>query len=182
MSLRGGARRLRAPTWKRSMSNRPARLRAFVLAITTGLLAGGLSQSAVAQERFAGQWTVAGAVPGPWAHDPKNAVDEAEAQRFLGKTLTIGAHVFGAPEPLGCAKPTYSFRNAKADTLFEGSLNADGADKPTDPVAAASALGITQKSMRGMTASCSEVEFFLTGPDTFVFGLNNRVFTAKRVK
>jgi hypothetical protein len=36
--------------------------------------------------------------------------------------------------------------------------------------------------MRGMTASCSEVEFFLLDPDTFVFGLNDRVFTAKRVK
>ena len=144
--------------------------------------AAALATPAAAQERFAGQWRVAGAVPGPWTRDPKNAVDEAEAQRFIGKTLTIGAQGFRAPEPLGCVKPTYTFRNAGADTLFEGSLNADGADKPTDPVVAARALGVTQKTMRGMTASCSEVEFFLLDPDTFVFGLNNRVFTAKRVK
>jgi hypothetical protein len=163
-------------------SDRRARAAPFALLTFAVCACGALPNAAGAQERFAGQWSVASAVPGPWAHDPKNAVDEAEAQRFVGKTLTIGAHVFRAPEPLGCAKPTYSFREAKADTLFEGSLNADGADKPTDPVAVANALGITQKTMRGMTASCSEVEFFLTGPDTFVFGLNNRVFTTKRLK
>jgi hypothetical protein len=36
--------------------------------------------------------------------------------------------------------------------------------------------------VRGMTASCSEVEFFLFDPDTILFGLNNRVFTVKRAK
>ena len=33
-----------------------------------------------------------------------------------------------------------------------------------------------------MTASCSEVEFLLIDPDTMLFGLDNRVFTAKRAK
>jgi hypothetical protein len=33
-----------------------------------------------------------------------------------------------------------------------------------------------------MTASCSEVEFLLLDPDTILFGLNNRIFTAKRAK
>jgi hypothetical protein len=66
--------------------------------------------------------------------------------------------------------------------LFEGSLNADGAGKPTDPVAAARALGMTQKTARGMTASCSKVEFYLVDPDTILFGLNNRVFTVRRAK
>jgi hypothetical protein len=164
------------------MSVRPPRRYAILLLASACTLAATLSSPAAAQERFAGQWTIVSAVPGPWARDPKNAVDEAEAQRFIAKTLTIGAPMLRAPEPLGCAKPTYTFRNAGADTLFEGSLNADGADKPTDPVAVAKTLGIVQKTMRGMTASCSEVEFFLLDPDTFVFGLNNRVFTAKRVK
>ena len=103
--------------------------------------------------------------------------------RAIRKTpLTIGPTGFQAPEPLGCAKPKYVFRNAGTDTLFEGSLNADGAGKPADPVVAARALGMNQKTARGMTASCSEVEFFLIDPDTILFGLNNRVFTAKRAK
>jgi hypothetical protein len=140
------------------------------------------SPPAAAQERFAGQWRIASAAAAPWASDPKDAADEADAQRLVGKAMTIGATKFEAPAPLGCAKAKYVFRNAGADTLFEGSLNANGAGKPTDPVAAARALGMTRKTARGMTASCSEVEFFLVDPDTILFALNNRVFTVKRAK
>jgi hypothetical protein len=117
---------------------------------------------------------------GPWASDPKNAIDEADARRLLGKRLAIGANVFRAPEPLGCAEPSYVFRDATPDTLFEGSLNSDGADRPTDPVAIARTLGVNRKTMRAMTASCSEVEFVLIDPDTILFALNNRVFTVRR--
>jgi hypothetical protein len=137
---------------------------------------------AAAQEHFAGQWRIASAVAAPWASNPKDAADEADAQRLIGKPMTIAAATFQAPEPLGCAKAKYVFHNVTADELFEGSLNADGAGKPTDPVAAARALGMTQKTARGMTASCSEVEFYLVDPDTILFGLNNRVFTVKRAK
>jgi hypothetical protein len=145
-------------------------------------IAASVSAPAVAQERFAGDWVVANAVVAPWASDPKDPTDQADAKRILGKRLAIGKGFLRAPEPLGCAKPTYALRDATADTLFEGSLNTDGANKPTDPEAAARALGITQKTVRGMTASCSEVEFLLIDPDTMLFGLNNRVFTAKRAK
>jgi hypothetical protein len=58
----------------------------------------------------------------------------------------------------------------------------DGVGKSTDPVAAARALGVTQKTTRAMTASCSEVEFILVNPDTLLFGLNNRIFAAVRAK
>jgi hypothetical protein len=157
-----------------------ARLLRFAFAgVALSILA---SMPVTAQERFAGQWRIASAVAAPWASNPKDSADEAEAQRLIGKPMTIGATNFKAPEPLGCAKAKYVFRNADADTLFEGSLNADGAGKPTDPVAAARALGMTQKTARGMTASCSEVEFFLVDPDTILFGPNNRVFTVKRAK
>jgi hypothetical protein len=141
-----------------------------------------MSLPAAAQERFAGQWLIAGAVAAPWASNPKDAADEADAQRLVGKPLVIGATDFQAPEPLGCAKPKYVFRNATADELFEGSLNHDGAGKDVDADVAARALGMTRKMARGMTASCSEVEFFLIDPDTILFGLNNRVFTVKRAK
>jgi len=153
----------------------------FVLAaIAIGLSAGAMSSRAAAQEKFAGQWVIASAVVGPWAHDPTDKGDTADAQRLLGQHLSIGAKELRAPQPLGCAKPTYTFRDAAADTLFEGSLNADGNNKPTDPVVVAKSLGVTQKTMRGMTASCSEVEFFLIDPDTILIGLNDRVFTLKR--
>ena len=138
--------------------------------------------AAAAQERFSGEWVIARAVAAPWASDPKDKSDEAEAQRMLGQHMTIGKGVFRGPPPLGCAKPTFAFRDVKADELFEGSLNADGAGKPTDPVVVARALGFTEASARAMTASCSEVEFVLADPDTMLFGLNNRVFTAKRGK
>jgi hypothetical protein len=138
--------------------------------------------AAAAQEQFSGEWVIARAVAAPWASDPKDRSDEAESQRLLGKRMTIGKGVFRAPPPLGCAKPTFAYHDVKADGLFEGSLNADGAGKATDPVAAARALGFAEPSAHAMTASCSEVEFVLIDPDTMLFGLNNRVFTAKRGK
>jgi hypothetical protein len=157
----------------------PHRLRFAFAGIVLSILA---SLPAAAQARFDGQWLIAGAVAAPWASNPKDAADEADARRLVGKPLVIGATDFQAPEPLGCAKAKYAFRNATADELFEGSLNYDGAGKPTDPVALARALGMTRKMARAMTASCSEVEFFLIDPDTILFGLNNRVFTVKRAK
>jgi hypothetical protein len=157
-------------------------LRFAIASVALCTIAGLMASQATAQERFAGQWVVAGAVVAPWASDPKDSSDEAEARSLVGKGLAIGASFFRGPQPLGCAKPTYVFRDATADTLFEGSLNADGTDKPTDPVVVARSLGMTQKKVRGMTASCSEVEFFLIDPDTMLFGLNNRVFTVKRAK
>ena len=146
------------------------------------LVAASAPAPAAAQARFAGQWVIAKAAVAPWARNPNEPADAADARRLVRKRLTIGAHRLTAPQPLGCVRPTYVFRDAGADTLFEGGLNTDGADRPTDPVALARSLGITQKTVRGMTASCSEVEFFLIGPDTVLFGLNNRVFTLTRVK
>ena len=150
--------------------------------LTAGAMALAASGPAAAQQRFAGQWVVAKAAVASWAGDPKDPADVADARRLAGQRLVISASRLRAPEPLGCAHPTYEFRDAGADTLFEGGLNADGADRPTDPVALARALGMTTRTVRAMTASCSEVEFFLVDPDTLLFGLNNRVFTAKRVK
>ena len=155
-------------------THRPSAALALAFALAAG--------PAFAQARFAGQWDVVAGQPAPWAKDPTDATDRAEARRFIGQRLAIGAKTFKAPRPLGCARPTYEFRNAQADTLFEGALNYDGRDKPADPVAAARALGVAQKTVVGMTASCSEVEFFLVAPDTALFGLNNWVFTLKRAR
>ena len=140
------------------------------------------SGPAAAQARFAGQWVIAKTAVASWARNPRDPADTADARRLVGQRLVIGPARLRAPQPLGCAHPTYAFRDAGADTLFEGGLNADGADRPTDPGALARALGMTTRTVRGMTASCSEVEFFLVGPDTMLFGLNNRVFTVRRVK
>ena len=159
-----------------------ARARLALAGFAVCCIAGSTAADAAALDRFAGQWVVAGAVVAPWASDPRDPGDTADAQRLVGQRLAIGAGVFRAPDPLGCAKPTFAFRTAAADMLFEGSLNADGANKPTDPVAAARLLGVTQKTSPAMTASCSEVEFVLIDHDTMLFGLNNRVFTVKRAK
>jgi len=158
----------------------PMRLAA---AVATALwIAGSTSVFAAGLGRFAGNWVISSAVAAPWAKDPKNPTDEADAQRLIGKPLAIGAGFFRGPQPLGCDKPTYAFRSASADTLFEGSLNADGADKPTDPVVVARALHVSAKKTPAMTASCSEVEFLLIDPNTMLFGLNNRVFSVTRAK
>jgi len=158
------------------------RLRLGVAGFAACAMAGWMVGQAVAQERFAGNWIIAGAVAAPWASNARDPSDEADAKRLVGQRLAIGAGAFRAPAPLGCAKPTYAFHDRTVDMLFEGGLNADGANKPTDPVLVARSLGINNKTMRAMTASCSEVEFVLIDSDTVMFGLNDRVFTMKRVK
>jgi hypothetical protein len=150
--------------------------------LLAGAILGAIAGRAAAQQGFAGSWIIAGAVVAPWAADPTNAADSADAARLVGKRLDIGAHSLRAPRPLGCVKAAYAFREAAPDTLFEGSLNADGAGRPADPVAAARSLGVVGPKAQVMVASCSEVEFVLTDPDTILFGLNNRLFTAKRAK
>jgi hypothetical protein len=167
---------------RRQGLRRPNGLRLALAAFAACAIAAALPRAAAAQARFAGDWVIARAVAAPWAHDPKDAADEADARRLVGQRLVIGEHRFQGPRPLGCVRPSFAFRDAAADTLFEGGLNADGADRPTDPAAVARALGMTGKTVRGMTASCSEVEFFLIGPDTMLFGLNNRVFTVQRAR
>lgn len=139
-----------------------------------------LAEPAAAQQRFAGTWDVASGKPAPWASNPNDATDMAEAKRFIGQRVTFAARAVTAPRPLGCAHATYDFRSAEADTLFEGSLSEDGRGHPANPVAVARTLGVMQKTVVGMTASCSEVEFFLVDPNTVLFGLNNWVFTLKR--
>jgi len=160
----------------------PKSMRLAAISAAALWIACSTSAEAAGLGRFAGSWVISSAVTAPWAKDPKDRADEADAQRLIGKPLAIGVRLFRGPEPLGCSKPTFTFRSASADTLFEGSLNADGADKPTDPVAAARALHVTAKATPAMTASCSEVEFLLIDPGTMLFGLNNRVFTVKRAK
>jgi hypothetical protein len=138
------------------------------------------ARPAAAQEQFAGKWLIASAVIAPWAGDPADAADTADAKRLVKQQIIFAPGSVRAPKPLGCAKATYEFRDATPDGLFEGSLNADGAGKTTDPVVVAQSLGLTGASFRAMTASCSEVEFVLADANTMLFGLNNRVFTAKR--
>ncbi len=158
------------------------RLRAGFVVLAVRLMAGGFLGDAAAAERFEGRWVIAGAVAAPWAQSASDAGDELQAKRLIGKRVDISPGALRAPAPLGCARPTYVFHDRTAEMLFEGGLNADGDGKPTDPVVVARALGIGNKTLRAMTASCSEVEFVLLDPDTVLFGLNNRVFTMKRGK
>lgn len=158
--------------------------------LIAGVAAGMIAAPAAGQDArpksdpdlFTGHWKIASAVTAPWASDPTNKADTAEAKRLLGKELIIGKTLFQGPAPLGCAKPSFVIRDETPDMVFEGSLSADGANKPTDPIAVARSLGIDQTKVRGMTASCSEVEFLYLDFNKIMFGLNNRIFTARREK
>jgi hypothetical protein len=158
------------------------RLRSGFAVLAICVMAGCFLGPAAAGERFVGQWSITGAVRAPWAPRPGDASDEQEAKRLIGKRVEISAGALRAPAPLGCARPSYAFHDTTPDMLFEGGLNADGDGKPTDPVVVARALRLENKTLRAMTASCSEVEFVLLDPDTLLFGLNNRVFTMKRAQ
>jgi hypothetical protein len=142
-----------------------------------------LAAPAPAQGPFTGTWIIDGATLAPWAK-ANYPEDEAQAQRSIGQTVRFSAKEFVAPrnwmgqDTRGCRKPQYTYRDAEANTLFEGGLNKDGADRPLDAVAEARKLGITAPTVFTVMVLCDEgLEFFLTGPDTVQVAVDNRIYS-----
>lgn len=131
---------------------------------------------------FRGEWDILSAVPGPWAVNPAAAEDDKIARRLIGSSVTFGEGAVQAPDPLGCSPATYSFRDARPESLFEGGL-AQGPDgKMLDTAALTQQLGITTPTVRALAASCSEVEFYQIAPDVLLFGMDNRIYRLERRK
>jgi hypothetical protein len=66
--------------------------------------------------------------------------------------------------------------------LFQGSLaEPDRAGKPRDAATLARGLGMTSATVATLEVGCSEVEFHALAPDVLVFGLDNRVYTVRRI-
>jgi hypothetical protein len=121
-----------------------------------------LGPAAQAQDhRFAGTWRI---------------------RRLIGQTIAFGPKTVAGPKPLGCWKPVYATRQDGPDMLFQGSLaEPDRAGKPRDAATLARGLGMTSATIATLEVGCSEVEFHALAPDVLVFGLDNRVYTVRRI-
>ena len=134
-----------------------------------------------AAPEIAGRWVITKAAIAPWS-DPQQAGGPQEERRLVGKSVTFSARSISGPSPLGCKHPVYTVRDDPPDMLFEGGLGGpDRAGKPRNAVALARALGMTTNTVRTVEIGCSEISLHRFAPDTLVFGLNNRIYSMRRV-
>jgi hypothetical protein len=130
---------------------------------------------------FAGSWTIVGAVHAPW-EDPDKPIVSDDADRYVGKTVTITLDSMEGPGLMGCGKTAITVDSHPFAGIFEGGLAAD----PKDPGGrcdaakarrAALDLGFTREPVPTLYQGCSELGLHLRDANTLLFGLNNRIFT-----
>lgn len=134
---------------------------------------------------FAGTWKITGAVHAPW-EDPAHPMITDDEERYDGKLVTISRDSIKGPELLGCGKTEITVETLPFAGLFEGGL----AEDPKDPSGdydedkarkLALQLGFTAEPVPTLYQGCSEVSLHLRDADTLLFGLNNRIFTMKKL-
>jgi hypothetical protein len=134
---------------------------------------------------FAGKWKITGAVHAPW-EDPAHPMITDDEQRYDGKIVTISKDSIQGPDLLGCGKTEITVETLPFAGLFEGGL----AEDPKDPSGdydedkakkLALQLGFTTEPVPTLYQGCSEVSLHLRDADTLLFGLNNHIFTMKKL-
>jgi hypothetical protein len=134
---------------------------------------------------FAGRWKITGAVTAPW-EDPAHPMVTDDEQRYDGKVVTIARDSISGPDLLGCGKTDITVETLPFASLFEGGLG----ENPKDPSGAydedkakklALGLGFTAEPVPTLYQGCSELGLHLRDADTLLFGLDNRIFTLKKI-
>jgi hypothetical protein len=135
---------------------------------------------------FAGDWKITGAAHAPW-EDPAHPMITDDEQRYDGKVVTISKDSIKGPDLLGCGKTEITVETLPFAGLFEGGLAADPKDAgggDYDEVKAkklALELGFTAEPVPTLYQGCSEISLHLRDATTLLFGLNNRIFTMKKL-
>ncbi len=125
---------------------------------------------------FFGSWEIIGAKIAPW-WDGKG--EEPAPDPAMTK-FTLGANASTGPDFVACAKPQYATNIRPERGLFEGGL--------PDPVKDAAALGFKDSSITVLSFSCAEnnrdvsLDFPMIDDDTIALGLDNVIYTFKRVR
>lgn len=125
---------------------------------------------------FFGSWEVIGARIAPW-WDGKGEEPAPDATMTKFK-LTADAST--GPDIVTCAKPKYAVNMRPERWLFEGNL--------PDPLKDAAALGFKDASITVLSFSCAEdnrdvsLDFPMIDDDTIMLGLDNVLYTFKRVR
>ena len=137
------------------------------------------SAQAAAQGVFAGSWTVTGAQDAPWV-GPKSDLKPHYETALRNAVITFRANRVDGPSWFACPKPHYSITELDAESLFEGGL--DDPDRGmTTPKETAAKLGFIGEKFPTLETGCAELSFHLAAPDSVLFGLNNVIYTLKRV-
>lgn len=134
---------------------------------------------------FAGRWKITGAVHAPW-EDPDDPMITDDEQRYNGKVVTIAEGSIKGPEMLGCGKTEFSIENLPFASLFEGGLATDpkdhgGKEDLKRATTLALQLGFTTEPVPTLSQGCSELSLHLRDANTLMFGLDNRIFTLKKL-
>ena len=126
---------------------------------------------------FFGTWAMSSAKIAPW-WDGKG--DEPAADPALAGNVILGANKSSGPALLNCDKPRYAVNVVSPRGLFEGNL--------PDAAKDASALGFVSDEITTMTFTCADgpgdvsLNFPMIDDDTIMLGLDNVLYTLKRVR
>jgi hypothetical protein len=127
---------------------------------------------------FLGSWTVTAAQIAPW-YDGSGAKPESDPV-MKGKTITFAAHAASGSPVVACTDTIYTVSTIEPETLFEGNLK--------NPAQDAKALGFKSGKILSLNEGCRsstgdmELDFPMVDQDTLLLGLNNMVYTLKRLK
>jgi hypothetical protein len=133
--------------------------------------------AAAADNPFLGTWAVTDAKIAPWydGNGAKPKIDPALAR----KTILFARSSASGSSVVGCSKPIYAVTTVGPEMLFEGNLK--------DPAKDAATLGFKSDKIVTMNEGCDvktgdmALDFPMVDQDTILLGLNNMIYTLKRV-
>jgi hypothetical protein len=126
---------------------------------------------------FYGAWKVTDAAIASF-YDGSGAKPAPDPE-LIGKTVVFAPTSVSGSKVLACSKTIYSAARVPTDFLFEGNLK--------NPVKDAADLGFTGEEFVSLTEGCDsrdgdlEFDFPMVDQDTILLGLNNMIYTLKRV-
>lgn len=126
---------------------------------------------------FFGAWAISSAKIAPW-WDGKG--EEPAADPAFAGNVILGANKSGGHALLNCDAPHYAVNAVSPRGLFQGNL--------PDPVKDAAALGFPSDVITTLNFTCTEgagdvsLDFPMLDDDTIMLGLDNVLYTFKRVR
>jgi hypothetical protein len=131
---------------------------------------------------YLGTWKIESAVLAPWA-DAVHKDDAAEMKSLVGKVIVLKANEIVGPRQVACKGPHYQVKDYPADMLFQGAFGEmQSRDKSVDPAKLAAKLGFKGSAWKTLETGCgNELDFHFIDPATTTFGLNNYVYTLKKL-
>lgn len=152
--------------------------------VAAALISGTALSASAAEFPFEGKWKISRVAVAPW-EDTAHPMATDDAERYVGKVVTLTPDSMSGPTLLGCGKTEIKIEPLPYAGLFEGGLAVDPKDAavPYDEAKArklALELGFAAEPVPSLFHGCSEIILHKRDDMTLLFGLNNRIFTLER--